>query len=197
MAIARPAFSRVKWGEPPVTATEIPALASLQELPYINDAGRLPQELSGKIGVYAICDRDRALQYVGYSRNIHASLKQHLARCPQACYWLKAQTIDRPNRTLLEDIRQAWIAENGSVPPGNGDEEARWERPIDARSHMNDEERAAFDRTAGDDLARAKCLKQIARRVEAEILEVLQGRGVTEEMRFNPKLKSEGLLDLK
>jgi hypothetical protein len=40
-------------------------------------------------------------------------------------------------------------------------------------------------------------LKQVARRAEAEILDVLKARGVQVEIRFNPKLKEAGLLDLK
>ncbi len=42
-----------------------------------------------------------------------------------------------------------------------------------------------------------KLLKNIARRVEAKILEVLKARGLQENIRFNPKLKNSGLLDLK
>ncbi|NJL52965.1 MAG: GIY-YIG nuclease family protein, partial [Hydrococcus sp. SU_1_0] len=35
------------------------------------------------------------------------------------------------------------------------------------------------------------------RRVEAQILKQLSDRGVAMEIRFNPKLKEKGLLDLK
>jgi hypothetical protein len=42
-----------------------------------------------------------------------------------------------------------------------------------------------------------KLLKQVSRRVEAQILEALKSRGVQTEIRFNPKLKENGLLDLK
>jgi hypothetical protein len=37
----------------------------------------------------------------------------------------------------------------------------------------------------------------VARRVEAEILVMLESRGIKTEIRFNPKLKEQGLLDLK
>ncbi|MDE5116005.1 MAG: GIY-YIG nuclease family protein, partial [Trichodesmium sp. St2_bin2_1] len=36
-----------------------------------------------------------------------------------------------------------------------------------------------------------------ARRVEANILEVLKTRGLQENIRFSPKLKASGILDLK
>ncbi|MGA7937531.1 MAG: GIY-YIG nuclease family protein [Kovacikia sp.] len=173
-----------------------PSLSSLEFVPYIDDRGQLPEQFQGKVGVYAIFDQAHTLQYIGYSRDISLSLKQHLVRQPEACYWLKAQTIDRPSRTLLEEIRDAWIRENGSVPSGNGADERKWNHAIDVKAAMTAEEQSNYA-SAIDELAQIKVLKQAARRVEAEVLEVLKARGVQEEIRFNPKLKETGLLDLK
>lgn len=50
---------------------------------------------------------------------------------------------------------------------------------------------------ATDELSQIKLLKNAARRVEGEILAELESRGVKMQMRFNPKLKEKGLLDLK
>lgn len=176
--------------------TDIPTLASLESLPYIDEEGQLPESLQGKVGVYAIFDQSSQLQYIGYSRDVYLSLKQHLVRQPHRCDALKVQTIERPSRAILEDIRAAWIAENGAVPPGNEAEEARWSQPIEVRGSMTSEEQAAYA-AAIDEGAQAKILKQVARRVESEILETLKTRGVQVEIRFNPKLKETGLLDLK
>jgi hypothetical protein len=173
----------------------ISKLSDLSELPYIDAEGQLTSQFDGKVGVYAIFDREKILQYIGYSRDVSLSLKQHLVRQPQQCYWLKVQTIDRPSRTLLEEIRDAWIAENGSVPAGNDREEAGWSQPIDAKAKMTPAEQAAYN--ASDELGKIKTLKQVARRVEAEVLANLDDRGVTMPVRFDPKLKEEGLLNLK
>jgi hypothetical protein len=175
---------------------DISTLSSLEYLAYIDDRGQLPEALQGKVGVYAIFDQSQTLQYIGYSRDVVLSLKQHLVRQPENCYWLKVQTIDRPSRTILEEIRTAWISENGSVPAGNGADEGKWTQAIDAKAQMTPEEQASYA-GAIDELTQSKVLKQVARRVEAEILEVLKTRGVQTEIRFNPKLKEEGLLDLK
>jgi hypothetical protein len=43
----------------------------------------------------------------------------------------------------------------------------------------------------------SKILKNAARRVESQILSELESRGVQMQIRFNPKLKEKGLLDLK
>jgi len=175
----------------------IPALADLEYFPYIDDNGQLPEIFTGKIGVYAIFNLDKVLQFVGYSRDVSLSLKQHLVRQPQECYWVKVQTITRPNRTVLENIESAWIAENGSLPVGNADNKEKWTHSIDVIPLMTPEEQEKYHHPANDELAKVKIIKNVARRVEAEILLVLQERGLQEQFRFNPKLKEDGLLDLK
>jgi hypothetical protein len=175
---------------------DTPTLSSLEYLAYLDDRGQLPAQFQGKVGVYAIFDQAQALQYIGYSRDVYLSLKQHLVRQPERCYGLKVQTIDRPSRTILEDIRTAWMSENGAVPMGNGADEGQWTQAIDAKAHMTAEEQAHYA-GAIDELSQMKVLKQVARRVEAEILDVLKSRNVQVDIRFNPKLKEAGLLDLK
>ncbi|OUL20583.1 Nuclease subunit of the excinuclease complex [Nostoc sp. RF31YmG] len=179
------------------TETNIPALATLEYVPYIDDTGQLPEQFQGKIGVYAIFDQERVLQFIGYSRDVYLSLKQHLVRQPQQCYWLKIQTIDRPSRTALESIEQAWIAENGTMPLGNGEHKEKWINPIGVKALMTTEERENYQKPVNDELAQIKILKNVARRVEADILAILETRGCQMQIRFNPKLKEEGLLDLK
>ncbi|RMH77606.1 MAG: GIY-YIG nuclease family protein [Cyanobacteria bacterium J007] len=179
------------------TQTNIPTLASLDYLPYLNEGGLFDESFAKKVGVYAIFDEAKNLQFIGYSRDISLSLKQHFVRQCDRCYWFKVETIDRPSRSILEQIRDAWIAENGSVPPGNGEDEAKWTQAIDVKTMMTEEERESYEKLSGDELSQIKCLKKIARRVEAELLEKLQARGLSEKLRFNPKQKETGLLDLK
>jgi hypothetical protein len=176
------------------TETDIPSLASIEYIPYLDANGQLTDQFQG-IGVYAIFDREKVLQFVGYSRDVEFSLKQHLVRQPQKCYWLKVQTIDRPSRTILESIRDAWIAENGSIPAGNESDEATWTQPIDAKVAMTADEQSSYK--SSDELTQSKLLKTVARRVESQILAQLESRGVQMQIRFNPKLKEKGLLDLK
>jgi hypothetical protein len=175
--------------------TETPSLASLEYQPYLTTDGYINEDVVGKIGVYAIFDRDRSLVYVGYSRDVYLSLKQHLIRQPQHCYWVKLQTISRPSRTILAEIASAWISENGATPLGNDTEQSLWTEPIDANPAMTEEEKAQYQQS--EESRQIKIRKQVARRVEAQILEQLSDRGVTMEIRFNPKLKEKGLLDLK
>lgn len=179
------------------TETNHPLLETLEYVPYIDERGQITEQFQSKIGVYAIFDRDKVLQFVGYSRDVYLSLKQHLVRQPQTCYWVKVQTIDRPNRTILESIEQSWIRENGSLPLGNGEHKSQWANPIDVRARMTSEEQEKYQNPLNDEVAQIKIIKNVARRVEAEILAVLEARGCQTQIRFNPKLKEEGLLDLK
>ena len=170
------------------------ALADLDYISYLDAEGQMPDQFDGKVGVYAIFDQDKVLQFIGYSRDVGFSLKQHLVRQPQSCYWTKVETIDRPSRTLLEDMREAWIAENGAIPIGNAAEEADWNQAIDAKLTMTTEESAVFE--ASDDPGKVKTLKKVARRVEEEVLAKLEARGIKMPIRFDPKLKEKGLLNL-
>ena len=177
------------------SSSDLPSLESLAFLAYIDEGGELPNQLQNQIGIYAIFDESQILQFVGYSRDIYLSLKQHLVRQPENCYWVKATTIDRPNRTFLEGVQSAWIDENGNIPAGNGDAKSSWLDPIATNYAMTAAESDSFSDLDG--VAQIKLLKQVARRVEETILTKLQQRGVTAEIRFNPKLKEQGLLDLK
>lgn len=177
------------------TQLETPSLGSLEYRPYLTTEGCINEDIAGKIGVYAIFDQEQALVYVGYSRDVYLSFKQHLIRQPQHCHWLKVQTISRPSRTILAEIASAWIAENGKIPVGNDTEQHLWTDPIDANPAMTEEEKAQYQQS--EESRQIKIRKQVARRVEAQILEQLGDRGVKMDIRFNPKLKEKGLLDLK
>lgn len=60
---------------------------------------------------------------------------------------------------------------------------------------MTETEKAQYQQN--DELGQIKILKQVARRVEETVKEQLKQRGVNMDIRFNPKIKEQGLLDLK
>ena len=65
----------------------------------------------------------------------------------------------------------------------------------DAKSTMTEAEKSSYQQL--EEIEKIKLLKQVARRLESELQERLKSRGSTMEIRFNPKLKEQGLLDLK
>lgn len=177
------------------TQTTIPNLNTIDYIAYLNEEGAISETLQKKIGVYAIFDKNKTLKFVGYSRDIYSSLKQHLIRQPHHCHWLKVEIINRPSRTILEEIKAHWIDEQGDVSLKTKEHQALWTQPINAKSTMTEEEQESYKNS--DELTQIKLLKKVARRVQAEIEETLKQRGNTMEIRFNPKLKEQGLLDLK
>ncbi len=178
-----------------ITETQIPSLNALDYFPYLDKNGIITEELQKKIGVYAIFNENKQLKFIGYSRDIYASLKQHLLRQPQQCYWLKVEIIARPSRTILEEIKTNWTQENGDLSINDPENQDLWTQPIDAKISMTEEEKETYKNS--DELAKIKLLKKVSRRVQADIEETLNQRGNKMEIRFNPKLKEQGLLDLK
>lgn len=170
-------------------------LQDLEYYSYINQEGIINPELENKIGVYAIFNQEKNLEYIGYSRNLLLSLKQHLVRQIDKCYWFKYYVIDSPNRSILNEIRQNWLNENGIIPKGNQEEENLWTQAIDVKSSLTEEEQKEYENN--DELGKIKWLKKLARQVETEIKNSLSARNINMEFRFNPKLKEQGLLDLK
>lgn len=85
------------------------------------------------MGVFAIYDAARTLQYVSYSRNIVLSVKSVVNTVgvtnDEKCRFVRAMVCQNramQTRQAMESQQAAWIEENGTVPPGNGVEKAEW-----------------------------------------------------------------------
>ncbi|CEM28487.1 unnamed protein product [Vitrella brassicaformis CCMP3155] len=177
----------------------IPSLSSLPLMPYLTPDGKVTSAdvtPGVKASVYAIYDEGKTLQHVGVTRSIRQSLLLHLARMPQLTHYVKVHHILRPNRSLLELIKQSWLDESGNIPPGNRPpDQELWEHPLDIKPLMTDEDRERYAEKEQKGKGFNVYL-EVARRYEAEKKEVLEARHVTEEVRFDPKLKRQGLSDL-
>ena len=167
----------------------IPPLTDVPFVPYLDTTGNISADLEGKIGVYAIFDAEKSLQYVGISRDIASSLKLHMVRVPSQCHWLKFVTVTKPSRTVLSEMQTAW---SGDLAV----DIELWEQPLDCRRLMTDDEKHQLEQ-AIDEAEQEKVLKNVARRVEKDVLAQLAARGIAFDVRFNPKRKSEGILDIK
>ncbi len=71
-------------------------------------------------GVYAVLNDSQQTQYVGYSRNVTLSLRSHLtAHGSEVCALVRVQPFKFPKREEMEQLRDRWIGELPSHPPGN------------------------------------------------------------------------------
>lgn len=205
-AAAPAALPTGRWAALPTMSADVPppALASLPLYPFIDpDTGMIPYpDPSAKTGVYAIYGPDDNVLYLGKSRDIHNTLRMHLGRRPADCVAYRSLPLPRPSRTAFDTILAAWAAEVGGTPRGNdgGDEQARWEKPIDVRWSGSGVSLTAAEQEALDDCTlaadAAKVLKKVCRRVQGEVEAVLKARGSKEPMKWAPKLKEKGLLDV-
>ncbi|MEG4802663.1 GIY-YIG nuclease family protein [Microcoleus sp. ARI1-B5] len=99
-------------------------------------------------GVYAVTDTSGNTQYVGYSRNILLSINGHIAENgAENCAFVRVQTFKFPKREEMESLRDAWIAELGSIPPGNDAQSEMWASTVGraARSAMSAAEQQAYE----------------------------------------------------
>jgi hypothetical protein len=158
-------------------------------VPYLESTGNVSADLEGKIGVYAIFDAEKSLQYVGISRDIASSLKLHIVRVPSQCHWLKFNTVAKPSRTVLSEMQTTWLGDLAV-------DTDLWEQPLDCRRLMTDDEKHQLEQ-AMNEAGQEQVLKNVARRVEKDVLVQLAARGIAFDVRFNPKRKSEGILDIK
>mmetsp|Transcript_16234 Transcript_16234/g.21500 ORF Transcript_16234/g.21500 Transcript_16234/m.21500 type:complete len:315 (+) Transcript_16234:6-950(+) len=181
---------------------DIKKLADLPFIQYVDASGKISnvgQTPNVKATAFAIFDSQQKMQYCGQTRNIGQSLRLMLARNPDLTHFVKVHHITKPSRTLLEVLKKTWIEENGEVPSGNDDGlvQASWEKPLDVKPLMTEEDRTNVEEAkVKGKIFEDAAIKAIARRFEEGKIKILEERGVTENLRFDPKLKGTGLLDL-
>jgi Fe-S cluster biogenesis protein NfuA len=100
------------------------------------------------MGVFAIYDQSRALQYVSYSRNITLSVRSIAEKVgDEKCAFVRNMVFANAamqTRQAMEKQKQNWIDENGTVPPGNGIDKESWEIGF-AQSAMSESEKVLYD----------------------------------------------------
>ncbi|ODG99340.1 hypothetical protein A4S05_38040 [Nostoc sp. KVJ20] len=99
-------------------------------------------------GVYAVLDAVRCTQHIGYSRNVLLSLNGHVTKNgKQKCAFVRVQAFKFPKRQEMEDLRDAWIAELESTPPGNATDREMWASTVGeaAKAVMSEAERQAYE----------------------------------------------------
>jgi hypothetical protein len=99
-------------------------------------------------GVYAVLNSSQQTQYIGYSRNVSLSLRSHLtAHGAEICALVRVQPFKFPKREEMEQLRDRWIAELPSLPPGNIDGSADWVSTVrDAAAQvMSEADRAIYE----------------------------------------------------
>ena len=99
-------------------------------------------------GVYAVLDRERIYQYIGYSRDVLRSLKGHIIQNgAQVCAFIRVKSFKFPKRQAMETLKDEWLTELDYTPTGNTGELGTWARTIGeaAKATMTEAERNAYE----------------------------------------------------
>lgn len=99
-------------------------------------------------GVYGVLDCDGKLQYVNISRNVSLSLRSHQAQLgSELCATVRVFPFRSPKRDEMIAVQNNWIAENGTVPIGNQDDDNPWANATGAAAiaAMTPAERNAYE----------------------------------------------------
>lgn len=102
-------------------------------LPVLNEQGVLPagDETSG-VAVFAIYDKEQAIQYIGFSSNVGKSIEKLFYRRPGVAYYFKFAGLDSLDQTEMMRIRNSWFDSLGGPPIGNMNlvEKEAWQIPV-------------------------------------------------------------------
>ena len=123
-------------------------------------------------GVYAVLNSTNQTQYVGYSRNVLTSLKGHLAEHGgEVCALVRVQPFKFPKREEMENLRDSWIAELDTIPPGNTGAGGVWATTVGeiASSAMSEQEKAVYEEKKLK-LRRAMADSDLSRELDAAAL---------------------------
>ena len=99
-------------------------------------------------GVYAVLDSQQRTQYIGYARNVLLLLNGHVATLgTETCAFVRVQGFKFPKRQDMEALRDGWIQELNSIPPGNADDSGLWANSVGevAAAAMTTAEREAYE----------------------------------------------------
>jgi hypothetical protein len=86
----------------------IPSLNDLPLLQYINQNGRIqpPVENSTKASVFAIFDKNKKIQYIGFSKDVRNTLRTLMGRRPEMCYFFKLFNLNSLDQKTMLKCRQ-------------------------------------------------------------------------------------------
>ncbi|EFJ19823.1 hypothetical protein SELMODRAFT_418621 [Selaginella moellendorffii] len=183
------AAARAKEEELLRASPAVPMFPGIKELPllnYINAEGKIePQcDPNTAVSAFAVLDRLKKVQYIGIAKSLRNSMRKIMGRKPGFCYYYKVyhlpnvESFPKPNY-----VKQRWIEELGSPPPGNADETQRkqWEQPAEV--------------SVGAVMDRGSVLAAAIEKAKG-LIQIMVRRGLKEEMIYDPALMELGRCDV-
>ena len=129
--------------------------------------------------VFAIYDQSKTLQYIGFSKELRASLRTVFARRPDKAHFFRAYHLSALDQDAMVAARVAWFDENAGPPPGNKlpAERTAWQSPPQSLA-ISDRGKIA----SAEELAKQMLIK-------------IRTRGCKEDFISDPELLAEGKVE--
>jgi hypothetical protein len=163
------------------SASASPRLADMELLSVVNVQGYINPEIpeGTQATVFAIYDQAKTLQYIGFSKNLRASLLTVFSRRPDKTHLYRAVYLPQLDQNEMLSVRSSWFDQSGGPPPGNRlpAERAAWQ---EAATPFTISERGKV--AAAEELAKSMIVK-------------IKTRGCKEEFLINQDLIQEGKVD--
>ncbi len=156
-------------------------LADLELLSVVNVQGYINPEIpeGTQATVFGIYDQAKTLQYIGFSKNLRASLLTVFSRRPDKSHLYRAMHLPQLDQNEMLSVRSSWFDQSGGPPPGNRlpAERAAWQEAATPFT-ISDRGKVA----AAEELAKSMLVK-------------IKTRGCKEEFLVNQDLIQEGKVD--
>eukprot|EP01025_Chloroclados_australasicus_P037403 TRINITY_DN3818_c0_g1_i1.p1 TRINITY_DN3818_c0_g1~~TRINITY_DN3818_c0_g1_i1.p1 ORF type:complete len:378 (-),score=40.64 TRINITY_DN3818_c0_g1_i1:469-1602(-) len=130
--------------------------------------------------VFAVFDKEKRLQFVGFSKDLAESLRKVFTRRPDKAFFYKFTQFKEINQEEMIKVRDGWFEEAGGPPVGNriAMERDAWSQPVDA----------------GALSTRAK--RQAAEEKVKDLMRIIKSRGCNEHFVPNAELLDNGQVEM-
>ena len=90
------------------TTITIPALKDLPLNGFINSHGRImpPIEPNTEASVFVVMDKNKKVQYIGFSKDLRNTLRLLMGRRPEFCYFYKVFNLPALNQEIMLETRK-------------------------------------------------------------------------------------------
>lgn len=154
-------------------------LESLEMEPVLDNSGSIPEMVPESPAVFAIFDKDKDIQYIGFSSTLRKSIEKLFYRRPEKAYYFKYVLLDSVDQDAMVGIRNVWFDSLEAPPVGNVNpvEKDAWQVPTQVVSNSE----------GG--------LLVAAQEQAAMMMAQIRNRGCTVDIAPEPALLQRGLIE--
>eukprot|EP01023_Acetabularia_acetabulum_P041681 TRINITY_DN4075_c0_g1_i2.p1 TRINITY_DN4075_c0_g1~~TRINITY_DN4075_c0_g1_i2.p1 ORF type:complete len:383 (-),score=63.79 TRINITY_DN4075_c0_g1_i2:1778-2926(-) len=159
--------------------------SKLSELPMntiLNQTGYIMPQVQDntQAAIFAVFDKEKKLQFIGFSKDVAESLRKVFTRRPDKAYFYKLIEYSEVNQEEMAKAREVWFEEVGGPPLGNriAMEREMWQQPVDAGALSS------------------RANRQAAEEKSKDLIKMIKSRGCNEHFIPNADLLDQGQVEM-